>query len=102
MSEIHKGPLQQLKQSVFTMNGRTIIPSYAEKLDGFRRSDEERDALIAEIIRDYEELQLKYAEKCDDFNNEVESRRMWQTKASYNAQALAQHKQVSVRTFMHP
>ena len=58
------------------MNGHTTPSSYVGRLEAFRKTDAERDALVAEVVRQYEELQLKYAEKCDDYNNEVESRRM--------------------------
>ena len=78
------------------MNGHTTPSSYLDRLEAFRKTDAERDALVAEVIRNYEELQLKYAEKCDDYSNEVESRRMWQGKASTNERALAQYKQASV------
>lgn len=81
---------------VLNMNGHTNQASYGERLEAFRKSDTERDALVAEVIRKYEELQLKFAEKCDDYNNEVESRRMWQNKASSHERALAEHKQASV------
>ena len=79
------------------MNGHSNSSSYySERLEAFRQSDADRDALVAEVIRKYEEIQLKYDEKCDDYNNEVESRRMWQTKAKSHEQALANHKQASV------
>jgi hypothetical protein len=89
------------------MNGHANHSSYyADRLEAFRKSDAERDALLVEVIRKYEELQLKYAEKCDDFSNEVESRRMWQSKASSHERALAEHKQASVcsspTTFLTP
>ena len=83
---------------VLTMNGHANQASYADRLEAFRKSDTARDALVAEVIRKYDELQLKYAEKSDDYNNEVESRRMWQSKASSHERALAEHKQASVRT----
>ena len=79
------------------MNGHVNGTSYGDQLEAFRKSDTERDALVAEVIRKYEELQLRYAEKCDDYSNEVESRRMWQSKASSHERALAEHKQASVR-----
>ena len=44
--------------------------------------------MISDVVARYEELHLKYVEKCDDLNNEVESRRMWQTKASTSLKAL--------------
>ena len=78
------------------MNGHTTPSSYVDRLEAFRKTDAERDALVAEVIRNYEELQLKYAEKCDDYKNEVESRRMWQSKASTHERSLMEYRQVSV------
>ena len=78
-------------------NGNGSSTSYMDHLEAFRKHDTARDTLIQEIIRNYEELQLKYAEKCDDLNNEVESRRMWQGKASLHERALNEQKHVSVR-----
>ena len=51
------------------MNGHATPPSYLERLEAFRNSDAERDALVAEVLRKYEELKLKYDEKCDDYSN---------------------------------
>lgn len=79
------------------MNGHANSSSYySDRLESFRQSDAERDALVTEVIRKYEELQLKFNEKCDDYNNEVESRRMWQAKARSHEKALTEHKQASV------
>ena len=79
------------------MNGHSgTLDSYTERLEGFRRSDAERDALVAELIKNHAALQLKYDEKCEDYNNEVESRRSWQSKFRSSEQALNQQKQVSV------
>ena len=75
------------------MNGHSAPSSYLDRLEAFRKTDADRDALVAEVIRNYEELQHKYAEKCDDYNNEVQSRRLWQGKA-------AEYKQVSVSSFV--
>ncbi|KAF2772936.1 hypothetical protein EJ03DRAFT_286542 [Teratosphaeria nubilosa] len=77
------------------MNGHTGPPSYNERLDAFRKSDAERDALVGEIIQKYEELRTKYDEKCDDYHNEVESRRMWQVKAKEGEKALTEHRKTS-------
>ncbi|KAI7285903.1 hypothetical protein KC345_g1484 [Hortaea werneckii] len=71
------------------------VRSYTERLEGFRKSDAERDALVAELIKNHAALQLKYDEKCEDYNNEVESRRSWQSKFRSSEQALNQQKQVS-------
>ena len=78
------------------MNGHTPSSLCKEKLEAFRKSDAERDSLVEEVLRKYEELQLKFIEKSDDYDNEVESRRMWQGKASTHEKALAEHKQSSV------
>lgn len=78
------------------MNGHSTTSSYSDRLEAFRQSDAERDALCAEVIRKYEDLQLKYAEVVDDYKNEIESRRLWQSKANTHERALAEHKQTSV------
>ncbi|GIZ39006.1 hypothetical protein CKM354_000239900 [Cercospora kikuchii] len=73
--------------------------TYADKLEAFRKSDAERDALVAQILQDYEDLKLKVGEISDDYKNEVASRRMWQNKAASCErdleQALSQQKQVA-------
>jgi len=78
------------------MNGHASSPmDYTSRLEGFRRSDSERDAFVAELLRNFQALELKYTEKCDDYNNEVESRRMWQSKAKISEVALIEQKQAS-------
>ena len=64
------------------MNGHNAMTDYSQQLEAFKESDARRDALMNEIYKKYQDLQLKYAEKCDDYSNEVESRRMWQGKAT--------------------
>lgn len=85
-----------IRKSV-TMNGLLPSSEYAARLEGFRRSDAERDHLVAELISQLESLQVQYREKADDYNNEVESRRMWQSKAALSERTLTQHKQQAVR-----
>lgn len=77
------------------MNGHSVVPSYLERLEAFRRSDAERDSLVAELLRGNEELQIKYTEKCDDYNDAVHSRRMWQSKASLVERQLSELVQAS-------
>ncbi|WPH01358.1 Hypothetical protein R9X50_00420000 [Acrodontium crateriforme] len=77
------------------MNGNTSPPNYQALLEGFRRSDAQRDELVVEIIQNYQKLQSQYDMKCDDYNNEVESRRMWQMKARAAESALSDERQVS-------
>lgn len=78
------------------MNGHAPPASYLEHLEAFQKRQKQDADFITEVIRNYEELQIKYAEKCDDYNNEVASRRMWQSKASCHERALIEQKQVSV------
>lgn len=77
-----------------------MATSYSEQLEAFRQSDATRDALVAQVLTEYEELKVKIEEITDDYKNEVESRRMWQSKASKCeaslSEALAQQKQVAV------
>ena len=41
------------------MNGHSNLYSYAEQLELFKKTDTARDVFIQELIRNYEELQLK-------------------------------------------
>jgi hypothetical protein len=62
-----------------TTNGAAEVAKmdFPAKMEAFRRSDAERDAMVTELLSSYEELKTKYLEKCDDHSNEVESRRHW-------------------------
>ncbi|THY37761.1 hypothetical protein D6C99_09471 [Aureobasidium pullulans] len=66
-------------------NGHTDTQSFLggleSQLEGFRRSDAERDALVQEVIHKYAELQQQYHNKSEDYENELASRRMWQAQA---------------------
>jgi len=79
------------------MNGHSApSSSYEDRLQGFRRSDQERDALVTELITKYAELQTRYDEKCGDYENEVESRRTWQNNAKMYEREMVSMKQASV------
>ncbi|KAK1634639.1 hypothetical protein BDP81DRAFT_462450 [Colletotrichum phormii] len=58
------------------------LSPYMQQLELFRRSDFTRDQMIQDLLTRHGQLQQAYREKCDDYNNERESRRMWQTKAN--------------------
>ena len=77
------------------MNGHT--ETYLDRLQSFRESDKERDALVSDLIKKYQDLQTKYDEKCDDYDNEVESRRTWQSSARDSSRELVTLRQASVR-----
>ncbi|KAK7733392.1 hypothetical protein SLS57_000407 [Botryosphaeria dothidea] len=71
------------------MNGyESMLPALEQKLESFRRSDQERDALLQEVVRQYEQLKMAYNEKCGDFDNEVQARRYWQQQFSEASRAL--------------
>lgn len=60
----------------------TLSHGYEAQLAAFRRSDEQRDALVHQLVRDVERLNFENQRLRDDYENEVESRRNWQLKAT--------------------
>ncbi|KAK5136364.1 hypothetical protein LTR08_003490 [Meristemomyces frigidus] len=78
------------------MNGHsTPRMGYNQRLEAFRQSDTDRDQMVTEIIRNFEDLSTKYDEMRDDLGNEIESRRMWQSKANTSERALTEQRQAS-------
>ncbi|KAF2721236.1 C-x8-C-x5-C-x3-H type zinc finger protein [Polychaeton citri CBS 116435] len=59
----------------------TAVSGYLDRLDSFRQADRDREAMVTELVQAFEDLQGRYTKKCDDYENEIESRRMWQAKA---------------------
>lgn len=53
--------------------------------------------MVTELINKYQELHTKYEEKCDDYDNEVESRRTWQNAAKTSEREMVALRQASVR-----
>ena len=41
------------------MNGYDKSPNYAEQLEAFRKSDADRDALVTEVLKNYEQLKVR-------------------------------------------
>ncbi|KAG9560229.1 hypothetical protein KCU77_g17994, partial [Aureobasidium melanogenum] len=62
-------------------NDQSFPRSLESQLEGFRRSDAQRDALVQEMIQRYAELQQQFHHKSEDYENELASRRMWQAQA---------------------
>ncbi|KAK7547013.1 C-x8-C-x5-C-x3-H type zinc finger protein [Phyllosticta citricarpa] len=64
------------------MNGYEdrYMPVLEDKLESFRKSDQEREALLLDMVREYSQLKMMYDEKCSDYDNEAQSRRYWQTQ----------------------
>jgi hypothetical protein len=61
------------------------------RLEAFRQSDAERDALLLEVVKAYETLKEEFEEQTADYNNEKESRRAWQSKANATQKLINQH-----------
>lgn len=82
------------------MNGHDVYsaqtPSFLERFEAFRQSDREREAFVADLVQKYQELQVKYQQKCGDFENEVESRRIWYNSAKARETELLTLRQASV------
>ncbi|KAI4759512.1 hypothetical protein E4T52_08346 [Aureobasidium sp. EXF-3400] len=62
-------------------NHQSFLGHLESQLEGFRRSDAQRDALVQEVIHKYAELQQQFHNKSEDYENELASRRMWQAQA---------------------
>ncbi|GME53878.1 c-x8-c-x5-c-x3-h type zinc finger protein [Neofusicoccum parvum] len=81
------------------MNGyETMLPALEQKIESFRRSDQERDALLQEVVRQYQQLKLAYDEKIGDFDNEVQARRYWQQQFTEASRALVMTRQQAENT----
>jgi hypothetical protein len=70
--------------------------SYFERFEAFRQSDREREAFVADLVQKYQDLQSRYQEKCGDYENEVESRRIWHSAAKARETELLTMRQASV------
>lgn len=68
------------------------------KMQAYRQADAEREALLVDIIEKYEGLLREYNQKCDDYRNEVESRRMWQQKELAARKEVKDTRQAQVGT----
>jgi hypothetical protein len=71
-------------------------PSFLERFEAFRQSDREREAFVTDLVQKYQELQVKYQEKCGDYEAEVESRRIWQSNTKQCQSELSTLRQASV------
>ncbi|EME89346.1 uncharacterized protein MYCFIDRAFT_98041, partial [Pseudocercospora fijiensis CIRAD86] len=61
---------------------------YMQRLAKFREADAERDALVTRILKDYEELKVRYEEREDDYKAWVATRNCHQHfRSSWEAQA---------------
>ena len=77
-------------------DGYAPATSYMERFEAFRQSDREREAFVADLVQKYQSLQTRYQEKCDDYENEVESRRLWHSAAKARDTELQVLRQAAV------
>jgi hypothetical protein len=69
----------QLDSSPSTMDDN-ITAEYLAQLQNFRQHDKNREDMVVELVTKYEELRVRFDQQSDDYNNEMESRRMWHKK----------------------
>ena len=80
------------------MNGAVAsVEPYLHRLELFRRADYERDAMVTDLVKNYKELQVRYEQKCIDFDDAVESRRVWQSRAMQSNRDLTEIQRATVR-----
>ena len=72
---------------------------YRARLKAFRESDERRDAMVAELIHELEELKQQHEKLSDDYANEAESRLRFQRMVKSKDQELNEQKRAAVSTF---
>lgn len=78
------------------MDSANTVDEYVQRLDFFRRADCDRDRLIAGLIEKYNELGIRYEQKCVDYEDAVLSRRSWQNKAVQSGRNLEEIQRASV------
>lgn len=62
----------------------------------FRKSDEDRDVLITQLLDSYEDLQIRYRRVMSQLENERETREIWQRESRDARKQLNQSKLANV------
>lgn len=65
----------------------------------FRKSDNDRDVLITQLLGSYQDLQIRYRNVVDLLEDEKETARIWQRETRDARRQLNQSKLANVRTF---
>lgn len=63
----------------------------------FRKSDNDRDVLITQLISNYEDLQIRYRSVMNQLEDEKENREIWQRETRDARRQLNQSKLANVR-----
>ena len=69
---------------------------YLARLDAFRKSDQDRNDMVQELIIKYNNLKQLYEHKEAEYESERETRLMWQKTAKEHDSELRQLKLVTV------
>ncbi|EME42490.1 hypothetical protein DOTSEDRAFT_73356 [Dothistroma septosporum NZE10] len=75
------------------MNDSINTSPYAARLEACRRSDDDRNALVEELIKAFEDLKQKHEDLSDDHASEVASRRRHQAMVKELETTLVQQRQ---------
>lgn len=70
------------------MNGLESPHDYLRRLEAFRLADQERHDVTVGLVEKYSTLLSRFDQLRNDYNDAVESRRMWQNKASQREKVL--------------
>lgn len=62
----------------------------------FRKSDDDRDVLITQLLDSYEDLQIRYRRVMSQLENERETREIWQRESRDARKQLNQSKLANV------
>ncbi|KAI1414024.1 hypothetical protein F5Y13DRAFT_159567 [Hypoxylon sp. FL1857] len=78
------------------MNGITSKPGadYLARVESFHRLDKEREDMLKELIAKYQDLEERFEKKCKEYDNEVQTRSLYQAQANETNKKLIdiQHK----------
>jgi len=84
------------------MDGQQELMHYVSKFEAFRSSDEEREHMVASLLRRYQTLCAEYQKKCSDFESEVNSRRQYQEEVKRARAEVADARRSKVRQTFSP
>ncbi|KAI2628010.1 hypothetical protein GGS26DRAFT_560708 [Hypomontagnella submonticulosa] len=85
--------------------GSTKSPNridYLARLERFRSTDQEREDLIHDLLAKYENLEQRFEQKCKDYDDEVQTRGLYQAQANkFNTQLIAVQHKMEANSFVY-
>lgn len=70
---------------------------YLARLENFQRHDKERDDLVKEIAAKYQDLEQRFEKKCKEYEDEAQTRALYQAQANKANKKLIAIKHETVR-----